>query len=115
MNAERRALVRYAANFPVQLKLPVSGQQELFTVAAVNVSNSSLEIGCKDEVFNCLQTQEGFPYVCDLEFALPDSEDFCTMPCTVLRFRRLSQHSYQIVLDFTQELPIPAASLALKE
>ncbi|MDX1490618.1 MAG: hypothetical protein R3332_04990 [Pseudohongiellaceae bacterium] len=113
MNTERRARVRYTVNFSANMRVPSNAGVETFPVSAINMSATSLEVSCDAAVFDCLQTQESFPYECELEFSLPEEGDACMMPCQVLRYRRLSQRHYQIVLDFLQELPIAPAALAV--
>jgi hypothetical protein len=112
MSVERRTQVCYSVSFPVKMFVPLQETLERFEVRAISLSASALEVSCDDTVFDSLQSQQGFPYVCDLEFLIPQSEAPCTMPCHVLKFRRLSQRRYQIVLDFQQELPISASTLA---
>jgi len=115
MSVDRRTQVRYSVSFPVQMRVPLLEILECFEVTAINLSASALEVSCDGAAINSLQTQEGFPYVCDLEFPVPPSETPYTMPCHVLTFRRLSQHHYRIVLDFKQELSILASVLADQE
>lgn len=115
MSVERRTQVRYSVSFPVQMRVPLLETLECFEVTAINLSASALEVSCDGAAINSLQTQAGFPYVCDLEFLIPQSEAPCTMPCHVMKFRRLSQHHYRIILDFKQELPILASVLADQE
>lgn len=113
MNSERRAQPRYVVNFPVQMRLPEA--EPVFDGVALNVSRNALEIECDTVALKSLQAQSRYPQSCDVEFRLPGREDDICLPCHLLRFRRLSQHRFRIVLGFREAFPVSLSDLPLSD
>lgn len=109
MISERRAQPRYEVDFPVQMR--VHEDELVHDGLALNVSRHALEVDCDTVAVKSLQGQSPYPHSCEIGFRLPGLDDEVRLPCRLLKFRRLSQHRYRIVLGFREALPVSLEDL----
>jgi len=109
MRSERRAQPRYEVEFPVQMRIH---EADVHDGLALNVSRNALEVDCDTVAVKSLQAQTPYPHSCEVEFSLPGLDEEVRLPCQLVRFRRLSQHRYRIVLGFRDALPVSLAELS---
>ena len=109
MSSERRAQPRYVVDFPVQMRIHEG--EPAYDGLALNVSRNALEADFDTDAVKSLQVQSPYPHSCEIEFRLPGLNEDVRVPCQLLRFRRLSQHRYRIVLGFHEVLAVSLTDL----
>lgn len=108
MAIERRSYPRYPVKCLVTVTLP-DDANAVYKVQSNSLSRTSIQIECKQDLITALLRQQGLPYICHLQFALPGHEHIHDLDASVVTHRRLSQQDYVLVLllrhqDDAQEL-----------
>jgi hypothetical protein len=97
---ERRLYPRVQASFPIQLTLEANGDLHTFDSHTINISVNSMQIEGNGEMIMCFQAQETLPRTGMLNFTPPGVDTTVSVPCQLFNYRRLSQHSYTVVLSY---------------
>ena len=97
MASDRRSFPRYPVQCPVIVTLP-DDPNATFNVKSNSLSRTSIQIECSQDLITALLRQQGLPYKCHLEFALPWHKHRYSVDASVVTHRRLSQQDYVLVL-----------------
>lgn len=102
MMTERRLHPRYFLNFPLVVQVESRGELKVFESESVNLSKSAIEIRGDGAMVAAFMAQSAYPHFCELGFRLPGHGEEMVMECQLITHRRLSQHCYQLVLQFSE-------------
>lgn len=108
MKAERRSFPRFTIEFPVQVKVNTvdsndTANAQNFSAQASNLSRTSIEFSCDDQLVRALLAQQSLPYTCELEFVLPWHARVFRLQAQLVTHRRKSQYLYVLVMLFQHE------------
>lgn len=105
MMHERRLFPRYYLNLPVTLKIQSQGEARLFETQSVNISSRAVEVHADLSLAQALLKQDAYPRTCELTINLQGEEQQLTTQVQLVHHRRLSQHSFRLVLLFAELSP----------
>jgi hypothetical protein len=97
MASERRAYPRYPVRCPITLTLP-DDASAVYEVQSNSLSRTSIQLECRQDLITALLRQQGLPYMCHLQFALPGHAHVHDLDASVVTQRRLSRQEYVLVL-----------------
>lgn len=101
MAGEHRSYPRHPVQCPVTVVLPDADMP--YRATSINLSRTSIQIECDDELVAGLGRQKKLPYACRLQFSLPWNEARFDIEAQMVTQRRLAQRQYVLVLVLVHE------------
>lgn len=97
---ERRAFPRYPITFSVTVALSGPDGEQKFDSECVDISRSSIQVSCDNELVEALLAQDEYPHTAKLAFSIPGDSEPYAVQSQVVTHRRLAQNHYYLVLVF---------------